>query len=252
MEFSFRSHNHELLADDPFFLWVFGIHIVSFVVYWSVGCIYIFLDVFNPQWSRKYKTQLGKNEPVSHKKMVQVIKRVLYNQIVIGTLYSFVGYFFLVFRGNAHKIREIPTLFQFIVHIALCIILREIHFYYSHRILHKKWFYEKFHKKHHDWTAPIAVSAQYAGIIEHIFSNLFPVTVGIFYLGLPLLTSLMYLLHVTMRTLNDHSGYNFPYYYSSIRHDWHHESFNSNFGVIGLMDWVHGTAGRPKRLTQRQ
>jgi sterol desaturase/sphingolipid hydroxylase (fatty acid hydroxylase superfamily) len=45
-----------------------------------------------------------------------------------------------------------------------------------------------------------------------------------------------------------HSGYDLPFdtvpFFGSMaeQHDLHHERFNVNFGVIGLMDYLHGTA----------
>jgi hypothetical protein len=44
-------------------------------------------------------------------------------------------------------------------------------------------------------------------------------------------------------TINGHSGYEFPWspFKPSSNHDYHHSSFGSNYGAIGLMDWIHKT-----------
>ena len=36
---------------------------------------------------------------------------------------------------------------------------------------------------------------------------------------------------------------NFPFLMNSMSHfhDYHHKHYNKAFGVIGLMDWIHGT-----------
>ena len=45
----------------------------------------------------------------------------------------------------------------------------------------------------------------------------------------------------TIDTINNHSGYKiFPASGASF-HDYHHESFKYNFGVLGYLDMLHGT-----------
>ena len=38
----------------------------------------------------------------------------------------------------------------------------------------------KYHKKHHEWTAPIGMVAVYCGPVEHFFGNILPVSAGPF------------------------------------------------------------------------
>ena len=44
-----------------------------------------------------------------------------------------------------------------------------------------------------------------------------------------------------MSTLNAHSGYHFPFFPSPEAHDFHHLKFNQCYGVLGILDYVHGT-----------
>lgn len=171
------------------------------------------------------------------------------NQIFITIPYGLCAYPILMWRGgNLLNIREIPSLTTIIVDIFVTMVFRELTFYYSHRMLHHRKFYERHHKKHHEYTAPVAVSAQYAGTMEHIFSNLMPVLVGPGVMGSHYITTFIWLVHVHLRTLSDHSGYYFPWYYNPTRHDYHHESFTTHYGVefFGFMDWIHGTGGARK------
>lgn len=156
---------------------------------------------------------------------LQVIQQVLYNQFVLGPYISIVTYPFLMIFGldSPETIRTLPSLHILILKVGGCIVMREILFYYSHRLLHTRRFYEKYHKKHHHWTAPIAVSAQYADELEHLHSNLMPIMIPVALLRCHLITTIIFFIHVNLRTLNDHSGYHFPYYYNSERHDKHHE-----------------------------
>lgn len=40
-----------------------------------------------------------------------------------------------------------------------------------HRLFHHPSLYKKFHKQHHEWTAPIGVVATYAHPLEHMVSE---------------------------------------------------------------------------------
>jgi methylsterol monooxygenase len=42
-------------------------------------------------------------------------------------------------------------------------------------------------------------------------------------------------------TINSHCGYHFPFFPSPEFHDYHHLKFNTNYGVVGILDSLHGT-----------
>ena len=44
-----------------------------------------------------------------------------------------------------------------------------------------------------------------------------------------------------LSTLNAHSGYHFPLFPSPEAHDFHHLKFNQCYGVLGILDYLHGT-----------
>jgi len=50
-----------------------------------------------------------------------------------------------------------------------------------------------------------------------------------------------YFAEATINTIVTHSGYILPGVPNATMHDFHHESFKWNFGVLGLMDYLHGT-----------
>ncbi len=73
---------------------------------------------------------------------------------------------------------EIPTFYRIFKDWIVFVLLREIAFYYIHRLLHYSRIYKYIHKKHHEWQTPIAITAIYCHPIEHAFGNLLPAFLG--------------------------------------------------------------------------
>lgn len=106
-----------------------------------------------------------------------VIHQVVFNQIIVGGLFTHVSYYLLKWRSYPN-ITHLPSLPRFAFDIVLFILIEEIGFYYSHRLLHHPKIYKFIHKRHHEWTAPIAITAIYCHPVEHVFANLIPITLG--------------------------------------------------------------------------
>lgn len=230
-----------LVGEDPFSLWVYYTTILSFCVYWLFGGIYTLLDITNkPAALRRYKIQPGTNEPVDTSRLLKVIWQVLFNQLVVGVPSSLFMYILIKWRGFP-PIRELPTFHWVLYELAVHILVEEAGFYYSHRFLHSRALYKYIHKQHHEWTAPIAVTAIYCHPIEHLFSNLLPPFLGVFIMGSHVATAWLWFTLAILSTLNAHSGYHLPFFPSPEAHDFHHLKFNNCFGVLGVLDRLHGT-----------
>lgn len=231
----------DVIGDDLFTLSVYGTTIYTFAVYWIIGAIYTTMDITNkPAALRKYKIQAGTNEPVDPKRLMKVIGWVLFNQTVVTMPLAYANYHLMLWRGST-PVRVLPSFHSVLVQLAVNIITVEIGFYYCHRLLHSPYLYRFIHKRHHEWTAPIAVTAAYCHPIEHIFSNVLPLFLGPLIMGSHLATIWLWLTLSIMITLNDHSGYHLPFYPSPEPHDFHHLKFNQCYGVIGVLDSIHGT-----------
>lgn len=101
--------------------------------------------------------------------------------------------------------RDLPSFYVTMRDLFVCFFCNEIFFYYTHRLLHYRWFYS-LHKQHHEFVTPACITAQYAGTIEHLVSNIFPVVIGIKIMKCHLSTVYLWLTIVLITTLNDHSG----------------------------------------------
>ena len=56
--------------------------------------------------------------------------------------------------------------------LVICVLVEEVLFYYSHRLLHSRWFYGRVHKQHHEYKAPVGMAAIYAHPLEFAASDL--------------------------------------------------------------------------------
>ncbi|XP_065364087.1 fatty acid hydroxylase domain-containing protein 2-like [Calliphora vicina] len=232
-------------TDDPSIIWIFGSTLVMLLSYWSYAAFFTFVDITNkPRWILKYKIQPEQNVPVDRQKLWKAIKQVLFNQIVVTTLGLYIGNLVLFKSWTPASIRQLPTMKTYLIDLALMSLLEEPLFYYAHRMLHHRSIYKYFHKKHHEWTSPIAAMTFYCHPVEHIVSNFGPIALMAGLLNVHVVVSWTFTILAIVNSMTDHTGYYFPFPLSKesvLFHDYHHAKFNYNFGVFGWLDKLHGT-----------
>ncbi|XP_054720635.1 fatty acid hydroxylase domain-containing protein 2-like [Uloborus diversus] len=238
------SSFHVFCGGNEFVLNVCVPFMILLTVYWSVSALFIVVDLTGkPNFIVQFKVpdQSQTQYPrVNHDKLWGVVSQVLFNQTVIAVPVIYACYV-LKYRLGYDNGQSIPKWHRFIFDIVAQILTEEVLFYYSHRCLHNPLFYRRYHKKHHEWISPIAVGAIYCHPVEHLLSNLLPTFAGSVVIGCHATSLWAWLAYATFYGVVVHSGYHLPFTPTPEFHHYHHQKFNENFGVIGILDWLHGT-----------
>ncbi|XP_025087115.1 fatty acid hydroxylase domain-containing protein 2-like [Pomacea canaliculata] len=233
---------YELFGRDAFFTSVVGTVVFTSAVFWLINIFFIVLDVTGkPAVLLRYKVQPDKNRPVSSDSLLRAIRVALFNQTVVGGPFVLCLYKALVWRGCGFEPSSLPSYQRALMEMVVFVAVEEIGFYYFHRLLHHPALYKEIHKLHHEWTAPVGVVAIYAHPIEHVLANLVPAVAGPLLMGAHVAMLWLWLGIVIVTTVIHHSGYHFPFMSSPEFHDFHHLKFNNCYGVLGLLDRLHGT-----------
>lgn len=232
---------YDLFGRNDFLVHVIGSTLNGIICFVVFNSVFLFCDITgHPTWLLKYKVQDGKNQPVDKDRLWSCIRTAAFNLGVISPIFTLVFYNFAVYFNAYHK-GELPTFERILIEFFVFNIVEEIFFYYSHRILHHPKFYARFHKKHHEWTAPIGITSVYCGPLEMVVSNLFPAALGPLLMRSHLFTSWVWFGLVLFSTTLAHGGYHVPFLFSPEAHDYHHKVFNCLYGTLGILDKLHKT-----------
>ncbi|KAL1960276.1 hypothetical protein VTO42DRAFT_8236 [Malbranchea cinnamomea] len=202
--------------------------------------LFMVVDLVQPVLFPGSKIQQQSKQP-SRRQIISCLGLVLWNHAYLILSHVFLlwllNFNFSIFRMDP----RLPSVKEVLIHCAVGVVIRDFLFYYVHRLMHTKFMYKRFHRVHHEFRAPIALAAVYSHTVDHTLQNAMPIYMPMAVQRAHFVTLLIFAGVAVFDAAVSHSGYSLPRLPSVDNHDLHHEKGNVNFGVLGLMDWLHGT-----------
>ena len=218
---------------------------VQLIGFWLPATMYQLIDICFPEFSRAHKHQPDSCRQPTRSQILHCARHAFFMTLGDIALQFGIGYL-TDFRPVFLISPTLPTLKELVRHFIYGNLAREVLGYYIHRLLHHSWFYARYHKLHHSFTAPIAFTGLYATPVEHFVSDFIPIVLPLalvarYHEPVHILSFNVYLISVLLVGTAEHSGYDFVQPPVSKAHDLHHEKSNVNYGSLYIMDWLHGT-----------
>ncbi|KAE9597719.1 hypothetical protein Lal_00041457 [Lupinus albus] len=219
------------------------------IIYSLVPLPIIFLEIKRVLPFDKYKIQF--NVRLSFKEMFKCYKDVMIMFfLVVGPL-QLVSYPSIKMIGISTGL-PLPSWWVVLSQLLVYFMIEDYTNYWIHRFLHNKWGYEKIHKVHHEYQAPIGFAAPYAHWAEILILGI-PSFLGPAIVPGHMITFWLWIALRQIEAIETHSGYDFPwsltkyipFYGGADYHDYHHfvgGQSHSNFAsVFTYCDYIYGT-----------
>jgi methylsterol monooxygenase len=211
--------------------------VIGTLGFWGIGTLFALPALLHLD---KWKIQVNKS--LDSAALLRAMPLIVFN-FLLG---SFVGPFVLyaLLPERSFDWNELPTTSTLVRDAVVWLLVEEVMFFYVHRWLHEnKRAYAAIHKLHHTWTAPVSYVAIYCNPIEHLSSNIAPLLAGPILCGSHTSAIGVFFFIGLVHTTAVHSGYWFCD--DNGLHDEHHNKFNCNYGVMGILDSWYGTYRLP-------
>lgn len=233
--------------------------------YWTYSTFFHIIDVY--ELAEKFRIHPSEEEKSRNK---ADLKSVLYDVVLQHVIQTVVGYGFYRLEGPAttgHELYDMWYLRQnhvpsFVpdavlwfaytycwsalrLGFAICIV--DTWQYWLHRTMHmNKTLYRRFHSRHHRLYVPYAYGALYNDPFEGFLLDTVGTGLAAIITGFSPREALVLYTFATMKTVDDHCGYRFPYDpfqmlfpNNALYHDIHHQNwgFKSNFSQPFFTFW---------------
>ena len=198
-------------------------------------------------WNRKIVERMPTSDDVKREVRYSLITLVVFG--IVGTFTAYAS-----FHGYTQLYRKIDSHGWpwFFLSIALCIILHDTYFYWTHRLMHDKRLFRWFHKAHHFSTNPSPwASYAFAPLEAVVQAGIFPLAI----IAMPMHPLAFAVFMVWQITFNvaGHTGYEFhprwlmdswlgKFINTPTNHIMHHEKMRGNYGLyFNVWDRLMGT-----------
>ncbi|KAA8515934.1 hypothetical protein F0562_019113 [Nyssa sinensis] len=223
--------------------------IFLFLFYTLVPLPYVFMELMQSKNIDKFEIQSKVKN--SFPDMFRCYKTVMQTFVLaVGPLQLF-SYPVIEWVGIRTGL-PLPSGSEMFWQLLVYVVVEDYTNYWLHRLLHCEWGYEKIHRVHHEYTAPIGLAAPYAHWAEVLILG-FASFLGPLMVPRHMITFWLWMILRQAKAIETHSGYDFPwtptkyipFYGGAKYHDYHHYvggRSQSNFAsVFTYCDYIYGT-----------
>ncbi|PIN24668.1 C-4 sterol methyl oxidase [Handroanthus impetiginosus] len=155
-KYSARKSDFILYGHNTFFL----------ILFYTIAPLpYVIMELMRSKKIEKYKLQ--PNVKNSSADMLDCYKKVIYSFLTAVLPLQILSYPAFKNAGIRTSL-PLPSGSEIFWQLLAYFIIEDFAHYWLHRMLHTKWGYEKIHRVHHEYTAPIVFAAPYAHWAELI------------------------------------------------------------------------------------
>ncbi|XP_068328436.1 methylsterol monooxygenase 1-2-like [Pyrus communis] len=225
-------------------------NIIFLMLFYTLAPLpYVFIGLGGFKNIHKYKIQPKVKDSSSN--MFKCYKDVMQTFLLVVGPLQVISYSTVQWIGIRTSL-PLPSLSQVFPQIVVYFVIEDFSNYWIHRLLHCKWAYEKIHRVHHEYTAPIGLAAPYAHWAEILILGL-PSFLGPTLVPCHITTYWLWFVLRQLEAIETHSGYMFPwsptkyipFYGGAEYHDYHHyvgKLSKGNFAsVFTYCDYIYGT-----------
>ncbi|KAF3776929.1 putative methylsterol monooxygenase [Nymphaea thermarum] len=207
------------------------------------------IEAMSPKLVNKFKIQPNVRIPFS--RVLQCYKDVFIIQLIAITPIesTFIPFFKLI---GIRTSLPLPSLWpEVAVQLLVYVLVEDYGVYWVHRLMHSPWAYDKFHRVHHEYTAPVGICTNYGHWVDILILAL-PTVAGPAIAPCHVLTFTAWLFLRQFQAVESHCGHDFPwspnkfipFYGGAEYHDYHHYVGKSQCNLASTFtycDYIYGT-----------